>query len=84
LRNRGGTGGRNPAWGLTGGGEEVGEKQEESELYLGMASVGAGMAGAGGATERGGRRWTGLAAAAFRRAWASASGSGSTNGGWGC
>ena len=58
----------------------MGEKQEESELYLGMASVGAGMAGAGGAAERGGRRRTGPAAAAFRRAWASASGSGSTSG----
>ena len=49
-------GGRNLAWGLTGGGEEVGEKQEESELYLGMASVGAGMAGAGGSAKSSGRR----------------------------
>ena len=56
------------------------KKQEEDELYLGVALVGAGMAGAGGAAERGGRRRTGPAAAAFRRAWASASGSGSTSG----
>jgi hypothetical protein len=34
----------------------------------------------GGSAERGGRRWTGLAAAAFRRAWAAARGSGSTSG----
>jgi len=33
-----------------------GEKREEDELYLGVALVGAGMAGAGGAAERGGRR----------------------------
>ena len=58
----------------------MGEKQEEDELYLGVALVGAGMAGAGGAVERDGRRRTGPAAAAFRRAWVSASGSGSTSG----
>ena len=32
----------------------MGEKQEEDELYLRVALVGAGMAGAGGAAERGG------------------------------
>ena len=44
LENRGGTGGRNPAWGLTGGGEEVGEKQEEGERDLGVSLVGRRMA----------------------------------------
>ena len=47
-------GGQIPALGVVGGEGLVGEKQEEDELYLGVALVGAGMAGAGGAAERGG------------------------------
>ena len=59
----------------------MGEKQEEGELYLGVASVRAGMIGAGGSAENSGRRWRGAVAAVVRRAWAAASGSGSTSGG---
>ena len=65
---------------VAGGEGKKGEEQGEGERDLGVALVGRGMAGAGGAAERGGRRRTGPAAAAFRRAWASASGSGSTSG----
>ena len=50
-------GGRIPAWGLTGGGEEVGEKLHGVERNTGVGSVGVGVAGAGGAAESSGRRW---------------------------
>ena len=53
-RAQGGRRRRFPATRLAGGEGPVGEKQEEDELYLGVALVGAGMAGAGGAAERGG------------------------------
>ena len=50
-------GGRNPAPVVTGGEGPVGERQDESERNLGVGSVGAGVAGAGGAAESSGRRW---------------------------
>ena len=44
--------GRNPAWWLTGGVGEVGEKLHGVERNPWIASVGAGTAGGGGATEQ--------------------------------
>ena len=44
--------GRNPVWGLTGGVGEVGEKLHGVERNPWIASVGAGTAGGGGATEQ--------------------------------
>jgi hypothetical protein len=50
-------GGRNPAPVVTGGEGLVGERQEESERNLGVGSIGAGVAGTGGAAESSARRW---------------------------
>ena len=59
--------GRNPAWGLTGGVGEVGEKLHGVERNPWIASVGAGTAGGGGATEQQLRRRGHAAPAALRR-----------------
>ena len=83
LGNRGGAGGRNPAWGLTGGVGEVGEKLHGVERNSGMGSVGARDGRSGGSAKSSGRRWRFAAAAAVRWSGAMASGSGSTGGGQG-
>ena len=59
--------GRNPAWGLTGDVGEVGEKLHGVERNPWIASVGAGTAGGGGATEQQLRRRVHAAPAALRR-----------------
>jgi len=59
--------GRNPAWGLTGGVGEVGEKLHGVERNPWIASVGAGTAGGGGATEQQLRRRRHAVPAALRR-----------------
>ena len=59
--------GRNPAWGLTGGMGEVGEKLHGVERNPWIASVGAGTAGGGGATEQQLRRRGHAAPAVLRR-----------------
>ena len=59
--------GRNPAWGLTGGVGEVGEKLHSVERNPWIASVRAGTAGGGGATEQQLRRRGHAAPAALRR-----------------
>ena len=56
LGNRGGAGGRNPAWGLTGGVGEVGEKLHGVERNSGMGSVGARDGRSGGSAKSSGRR----------------------------
>jgi len=83
LGNRGGAGGRNPAWGLTGGVGEVGEKLHGVERNSGMGSVGARDGRSGGSAKNSGRRRRFAAAAAVRWSGATASGSGSTGGGQG-
>ena len=67
--NRGGANmaGRNPAWGLTGGVGEVGEKLHGIERNPWIASVGAGTAGGGGATEQQLRRRGHTTPAVLRR-----------------
>jgi len=56
LGNRGGGGGRNPAWGLTGDGGEVGEKLHGVERNPGVGSVGARDGRSGGSAKNSGRR----------------------------
>ena len=80
LGNRGGVGGRIPAPRADGGEGDQGDEQEEDERNLGVSSVGAGMAGAGGSAESSGRRRRLAAAAAVWWPWATVNGSRSTSG----
>ena len=59
--------GQIPAWGLTGGGEEVGEKLHGVERNTGVGSVGVGVAVRGSSAEQELQRRRLAAAAAVRR-----------------